>query len=672
MVYYTSAQNCSGTLYGEVVDFHDGTFLSEAVVSLIETNQSQKTDNRGAFVFEGLCDGFYELEVSHPECRSRIIYIRVKGKTHQNITLEHHLEALGEVVVEDRKTQQQTISSIEGVVHTEILEKYGSATLGDALKEVSGVSSLNTGNAIVKPMIHGLHSSRILIINNGVRLQDQEWGVEHAPNLDINAATRINVVKGAAALQYGGDAVGGVIVVHPEKLPVKDTLYGKTILSTSDNGRGGSVTSEVTKSYENAWHWKVQGTLKRFGDVEAPHYVLSNTGVFENDFSLALGKNKFTDGFNVFYSYYHTEIGILRTSHIGSVEDLIRAINSNTPLRIEDFTHTINAPKQQVTHHLAKFNYFKRFQSLGKLSLQYAYQQNNRFEFDIRRGDDKAKPSVALKLRTHTLEAQFKADAAADYKIHSGIALSYQNNFPDPETGVRRLIPDYDKYDIGAFIDGSYHIGNTITAEAGLRYDYSHINAKKFYLKSRWEERNYNMDYSDIIIGDFGTQWLTNPKFNFHNLAAVTGIRYTPVSSLSVLFNYSITNRNPNPAELFSDGLHHSAAIIELGNIRFDKETAHKISTAVKGDFRPVTFEVAPHLSFINNFILLQPSGVEFTIRGAFPVWEYTQTNARLFGLDLSTITTLSPKFNLESRFSYIRGDDTTNNIPLIDMPPVN
>jgi len=143
--------------------------------------------------------------------------------------------------------------------------------------------------------------------------------------------------------------------------------------------------------------------LKRFGDFEAPDYVLSNTGTFERNASLHVGLNRFDYGIEAYYSIFKNEIGILRASHLGSAQDQIRAINSDRPLIINDFTYDINAPKQDVTHHLARIKGFKKFDDFGKLSLQYDFQRNNRLEFDIRRGADKNDASVDLQLDTHTL-----------------------------------------------------------------------------------------------------------------------------------------------------------------------------------------------------------------------------------------------------------------------------
>jgi iron complex outermembrane receptor protein len=90
-----------------------------------------------------------------------------------------------------------------------------------------------------------------------VRLEDQEWGTEHAPNFDVNAG-KITVIKGASGLQYGGDAVGGLVVIEP--ISVKDTLFGKTILNLASNGRGGSVSSSLHKGNDKGWSWNALGT----------------------------------------------------------------------------------------------------------------------------------------------------------------------------------------------------------------------------------------------------------------------------------------------------------------------------------------------------------------------------------------------------------------------------
>src|SRR5690606_7943310 len=96
--------------------------------------------------------------------------------------------------------------------------------LGNLLTSISGVTALKTGNNISKPVIHGLYGTRVSVINNGVKMAEQEWGVEHAPNVDVNMFEHIYVIKGAAALKYGNESVSGIVVLEPAVIPKKDTI----------------------------------------------------------------------------------------------------------------------------------------------------------------------------------------------------------------------------------------------------------------------------------------------------------------------------------------------------------------------------------------------------------------------------------------------------------------
>ncbi len=627
-----------------------------------------------------LPDGNYSLELTSSENRVIVSYvgfktitklISVSDDTIMNFKMEQDIAALSEIVIRDTNLRTNTTTDSKEL-NIRQLERYSSASLGDALKEISGISTLKTGNTIVKPIINGLHSSRVLIINNNVRLEDQQWGLEHAPNLDINTAGKVSVIKGASVLQYGGDAIGGVIIIEPLPIPVKDTLYGKTILNGASNGRGGSISSSQFKGYQSGWNWNLQGTFKYLGDVETPNYVLSNTGNRENNFSGGLGFKGESSGFTSFFSYYNATIGILRASHIGNIADLVDAINSGFPDVVNDFTYNINAPKQEVQHYMGKLNYYKNFSEKGKLTLQYAFQLNDRQEFDIRRGDNRNVPSLDLTLTTHSVLADFETSRSSISKYKFGFSGMYQNNFADTKTGVRPLIPDYDKFEVGIYSIGTFALNDKLDFETGIRYDFSRIDATKFYLKSRWTERNYDSDFSDIITGDFGTQWKTNPSFTFHNFSGSIGTKYLIQPNLKWFVNTSLASRSPNPSELFSDGLHHATGQIELGDLRLKNEKALKISTTLSYNSAKFAFEFNPYVNFINDFTLLEPIGLEQSIRGAFPVWEYRQVNARLMGIDLNVNYNFAKNLSYKSALAYVHGKDRDNQEALIDMPPLN
>jgi hypothetical protein len=84
-------------------------------------------------------------------------------------------------------------------------DKYSGRGLARALEQISGVNILTTGNGISKPMIHGMFGSRVGIIYDGIQIENQQWGQDHAPNIDQNAFDEIRLVKGAGVLKYSGD-----------------------------------------------------------------------------------------------------------------------------------------------------------------------------------------------------------------------------------------------------------------------------------------------------------------------------------------------------------------------------------------------------------------------------------------------------------------------------------
>jgi iron complex outermembrane receptor protein len=669
---YGYGQDCKYLFLGELTDFHDGTPISSATIFIKEQNKYITSDLDGKFKIENTCVGALTLTISHVGCETKIISFTITSDTFKAIAIEHHTEELNEVSLSGSGHKKETKTVQESVINANTLKKYSALNLGDALREVAGVSSINSGNAIVKPMINGMHSSRLLILSNNVRLQDQEWGIEHAPNIDINSADQISVIKGSGALAYGGDAIGGVIVVNPTRVIRKDTLYGRTIIGGQSNGRGYNVSSSLNKSYSAGWFTNIQGSLKQNGDFKTPNYNLTNTGLKSHAFTVSAGKNKFESGFDIFYSYLNNEIGILGASHIGSTFDLESAINSAQPLLVRDFSYDINAPKQDIEHHLAKARYYKRFQNFGKVNLQYDYQNNQRLEFDVRIGDRRKTPAVDLKLQTHTLLADVNLDANLDRKLNFGFMGRFQDNFANPDTDVRRLLPDYEKYDFGAYTTIEWQVNDDLVLDAGIRYDFNRIDAKKFYLKSRWEERGYEVDFSNIIIEDLPTQLLTNPVFDFHNISASTGIKYYINEMNQIILNYGLASRPPNASELFSDGLHHSAARFEIGDLRFDKEIANRVSASYTFNTTKFNLLIEVFYNRINNFIYLRPFDFILTNRGPFPLWQYQQTNAELFGVDLTATYNVTDALQWQNKTAFIKGYDLKTDLPLINIPSFN
>jgi iron complex outermembrane receptor protein len=687
---YTHAQECTLVLQGKITDFHDSQPLELAQIYVEQLQKTYISKSDGSYEITDLCPGNYNISISHYDCDTKKTEIKIDQNKTLHITLEHHINDLKEMKiladVHDNHSNTQSSTRIKA----KTIQQYSGASLGDALATVSGVSTLKTGNSVVKPIIHGLYGSRVAIVNDGMRQQDQEWGVEHAPNIDINTASTIEVIKGASALRYGGDAIGGTILITPARVIAKDTLNGHAIMQGQTNGRGGSATTTVNNYRKSGWYQQATLTYKKLGDFEAPDYVLSNTGSETTAVKLGIGFKTFEYGASAKYSYYQSEIGILRASHIGNASDLVRSINSGQPLIINDFTYNIEAPKQQVAHHGLQFNAFKRFAGLGKLSMDYSFQFNNRKEFDIRRGENAGRASLDMDLQTQNISVYAMVDAFENTIYEAGIDYMTQVNRPDAATEVRRLIPDYNANKVGAFTSVTHNPSENWVLDAGLRYDRYHINATKFYLQSRWEDLGYDEQFASFEIGREGNQIKTQPEFQYDLFAFTAGAKYEFNTDYDLSINLSSANRAPNPSELFSDGLHHALATIELGRLDLRKEQSYKINTAFHVNKGRLDLEINPYLNFVNDFIQLVPTGLETTIRGAFPVFQYEQINARLYGIDLHAsydFWTKKPAkkrythpnelvykaiklLSLETNMSYIHGTSTSDEEPLIDMPP--
>lgn len=663
-----NAQN-TFKISGTVVDVHDRSLLQNARISL--GNFTTNSDEKGDFSINKIPKGTYTLSVSHIDCKPFTEKLVVNKDLEITLQLEHHVQNIETITLHGN--HKNSGSMVVKTLDKNDIDRNSTENLGNLLSKISGVSTLKTGNNISKPIIHGLYGSRIAIVNNGVKLAEQEWGIEHAPNIDINNFAHIDVIKGASALKYGSDAVGGVVVLEPEIFPAKDTLRGSVNLSGISNGKGVGVDIALVKTWKNGWALKSGGSVKKLGDQKTPDYNLQNTGMDFSSFNFTVQKNTFDQGISFDYYLTNQNIGIFRGSHVGNSADFYNAINSQIPAYLGDFSYDIDNPRQLIEHHIAKISAFKRFENIGKVSANYSFQYNHRQEYDIRRGDLKQIPSLDLALMTHQFNINDLLERGK-FSLETGLDASFQNNYSDPATKARRLIPNYDQYSAGIYSVFKYKLLPNLNAEVGARFDYRFYDVTKWYDKSDWE-KSYADLYPQFYVRTNANRILTRPKLDFQNLSLNAGLEYHPSGNFNLKFNYAKASRTPNIAEFFSDGLHHSASVIEIGDLSLQNETSHQfnlIADVKVNILNGLQVSLNPYYSINKNFINEIPTGVQNTIRGVFPVWTYQQIDANLFGADLDIDFKLTDHFSYKARGSYVYGQDKTNDEPLILMMPPN
>ncbi|HET9053566.1 MAG TPA: TonB-dependent receptor plug domain-containing protein, partial [Cyclobacteriaceae bacterium] len=461
------AQECSVVLSGVVRD-KAGDSLPGA--SLFLANNVSVTSADGKFEFQGLCAGTLTLTVRYIGYNEYQTSVTLTGNKHLTIVLSASETTLEAVNISETVTPSGLTNTSYGLSKEE-LEHFSGKSLGEALKRVPGVSALQTGPAIFKPVIDGLHSQRILILNNGIRQEGQQWGVEHAPEIDPFIASEIRVVKGSEAIRYGSDAIGGVIIVDTPPMHQAQKFGGELNAGVFSNNRMGVFSGLLEggfKKFENI-NWRVQSSVKKGGDYSSPDYVLSNTGVKELNFSGALGWTEANRGAEVYFSSFNTEIGILRAAHTGSLEDFDNSIRSQKPWYTKDFTYSIHAPRQKINHQLVKVSAFKKIPGLGKLNVLYGGQLNQRKEYDIRRAGRTDKPALSLDLFSNVLDV-FLDHTVAGMEGSVGINGTYKDNSNVPGTGIRPLIPNYKQFNGGLFLIEKFR-KNKWLLEAGVRFD---------------------------------------------------------------------------------------------------------------------------------------------------------------------------------------------------------
>jgi len=643
------SQDCTLQIEGLLTDDHDKSPLSYANVLILETGKGVATGENGSFLIQGLCPGTYTIQYSHIGCTPKTMNVDLKENIFLNLQLEHHTELLQAIIIESRSFGK-AISQAKGELSSEQITKFSGKSLGQALESINGVQSLQTGPTVFKPVIRGLHSNRIILFNNGLRQTGQEWGSDHAPEVDVHMIDKITVMKGAGTMQYGVDAIGGIIIVDRGRLSYQQQGTGKFQLTSMSNGRlvSGGIDLDFPIGTKQEWAGGFQASWKRGGDFKAPDYHLTNTGLEELNASIALGFERNASGVELFVSTFNTTMGVLRSAHIGNLTDFENAISQNIPLFVEDFSYKINAPKQEVTHHLAKVEAKKWFRS-GMLKAIYGVQYNGRKEFDIRRGDRNDIPALSLALWSQQMDVSFHHHSEND-RIHGtlGVALNFQDNTNDPETGIRPLVPDYTKIAPGIYLTERYESAKFI-AEAGLRFD--HQKLKVF----RFNEMNV----------------LEKPIFNYSQFAGTIGASFLPSNVVSYALNLSTAYRAPGVHELFSEGLHHGAASIEEGDPSLSPERSLEIQGSIGWNISgSVEFVSEVYGKRINDFIYLSPlPEPRLTIRGAFPVFQYSQTNARLWGSDFSLKWQISKGIESMTNGSFVRANNLIDQNPIIFMP---
>ena len=402
---------CDRSISGKIIDNETKSPLSDVIVRSISDpqvygnrvlyNSSGKfsiSDVNGKFLLEDLCAEEDSLIFSRIGYQDTLISLDANYWT---VSLTEKSVELENVIISDEREKilgAQTMSRQSISLNDRVIDR--TSSFANIASEVDGVTFISTGSNVERPVIHGLYGNRVLVLNNYLKHGFQNWGDDHAPEINVSSVDRISVLKGSSGVRFGPEALGGAIIVEPDPMKLNQPYYFNTNFGYQTNGRGRNFSIDTGKGFKNLG-FNVGLSHIKVGDRHAPSYSLTNSGKEEKGFNIGLHYHLNNFDIKFYYSYVDVNLALLRSSVFHSGNAISRAISSEEPLFVRPFSFDINEPNQLVDHHLAKVNINWWYSENDKLSFVFGRQLNKRKEFDVRRNAEK--PIIDLDLITTDL-----------------------------------------------------------------------------------------------------------------------------------------------------------------------------------------------------------------------------------------------------------------------------
>ena len=649
---------CEGTLAGRVVDEHDGESLAAASVYLVGAGVGAYADAAGEFRLEGLCPGPDTLRVTHVGCApvTRAVVVGSASAKTLRVELEHHAEVLAAAEVHAHRNLTSA-SDVGGTLAGEQLDRTAGEDFADVVDALPGVRQLVTGANIGRPLVDGLGGSRLAVVQGGVTLATQDWGDEHALEIDPFDAANVQLARGGGTVRYGAATTGATLVLDDPTIPTNRRVAGRALALARSNARAVGAGLSAAQALGRHWGYRASATVADAGDAEAPDYVLSNTGAERRSAKARVYYADTALRFDLGYRYFYQEAGVLRAAHIGNLTDLREALASGEPRVVRPRTRVIDAPRTTATHHWLTANAAYALARGSELRLTYSAQLNERREYDIRRGGRSARPTIDLGLETHDVRAEYVPAPGPTWSGSIGAQATTADNRNRPGTGAAPFIPHYDAETVGLFAQASRVSASGRALEFSGRLDHRATLAQYFegFGDSRTLERFRRSEW-------FG--------------AASVGLASYGDAGWSKRARLTVSSRTPNPAERFADGVHHALAVVEVGDTTLRVERGAKLLGGLGYETegaRPFAIHLAAYAQVFDGFIYQQPQAApRLTVRGAFPVFAYRQADALLSGVDLDAHVSLTRGLQLDAEAAYTYGalfdGDAT---PLPDIAPL-
>jgi iron complex outermembrane receptor protein len=626
----------SQILKGKVVDNNTGDGVPFAELFCLETQNGTISDSEGNWELENMVNFQITLLIKADEFDNKLI--KVENLNNELIIqLEQSHIHLDEVIVStsDSKLQRYSTFPVESRKIAD-LSKIEQTNLIDAMSNIPGIYNFSTGNGIAKPVIRGLSGMRVLTSQNGLRLENQQWGADHGfavLNLGID---RVEVIKGPSSLIYGADALGGVIYLADEPY----ANFNKNEFKASTKFESNSMATFNKISYKTSrknLRFAVYG-----GYFSRANYAIGSSDFFNpsnkeyvtnsknsgGSFKTAVGYNKNNWITNFRYQLLYFQNGLPGHTH-DSIWEASSFLSSNQ-------TRSYSIPAQKIFNHLAQWEnkfYFKN----DEVITQFGFTSNELKEF----GEKVFTPGIDMTLQNYSFNVRWKHHFNDHFEIISGSQGMFQSNSNGPKA-EEILVPNAGFNDLGAFslLKGTFNLWNI---QAGARYDQRRVKTKE--LISGFDKRFSGVNYSAGISRSSKT--------------------------LTTRINASTGFRPPHISELLADGVHHATMQYLVGDRNFKSERANQVDFYLGTHFDHLEIVINPFVNQINNYIYKiqrfddndQPERDDYS--GLF-IFDMKQTDAVFYGGDIAIHyhPHIAHWLHLESNLSLLSNQDSLPFIP--------
>lgn len=555
---------------------------------------------------------------------------------------------LEEIKIEssERKDYQKNSSQNNVEVNKEYLENHFSGSLSQTLEEVPGVKAMSIGSNQSKPTIRGMGFNRMVVTENGIKHESQQWGDDHGLEIDQFSVDKAEIIKGPAALEYGSDAIGGVLNLYTNYAPIKDFEARFSLLARSNNDQLG-LTGKLAGRKDN-FFYRIGFSFSDYADYRVPtdsiqyysYWIklkdsrLRNTAGKDANFDLMLGYGGHKFHTDIKISNNFSKSGFFADAH--GLEVVLSKIDYDKSFR------DIDLPFQQVNH-------FKVLSHSVYSENSFVFESNIAFQNNLREENSEALSHGYMPTPSDNKERQFnkntysanlniKKSFSEKHSLKLGVNSEYQQNKID---GWGFIIPEFSTLSLGTFLTDKWEVNRNLIINGGIRYDWAKTDINSYY---DWYLTPTG--YGDSVY----RQRSEDVSRNFSSFTYSMGANYNYRDWVFKL-NIGKSFRIPIAKELGANGVNYHIFRYEKGNRNLKPEESYQMDLGVNFENKKINVEFSPYLNYFPNYIYLNPTA-DYT--EGLQTYCYTQSEVLRYGFEFQVTYFINKYFETEFKTEYL------------------